>query len=69
MSYKRFRLLSLFPLLWLAAGLAFAALSLRDDRVQAFVQFAVFGLLAVLFVVWEAVCRRDLSHLLLQSST
>lgn len=65
MSYKRFRLLLLFPLLFLAAGMVIAALSLRNDRIVAFVQFGVFGVLAVLYVVWAAICRRDLSHLLL----
>ena len=39
MSYKRFRLLFLFPLLCLAAGLVFAALTLHDDHFRAFVQF------------------------------
>lgn len=65
MSYKRFRILSLFPLLFLAAGMVFAALTMRHDRLASIVQFGVFGLLAVLYVIWAAVCRRDLSHLLL----
>lgn len=68
MSYKRFRLLTLFPLLYLAAGMVFAALTLRHDRIAAIVMFGVFGLLAVLYLVWAAVCRRDLSHLLLHIS-
>ena len=65
MSYKRFRLLVLFPLLCLAAGMVFAALTLRYDRVASIVQFSGFGLLAALYLVWAAICRRDLSQLLL----
>ena len=68
MSYKRFRLLFLFPLLCLAAGLTFAAFTLRVDRITAFVQFGVFGVLCALYVVWLVICRRDLSHLLLHVS-
>ena len=65
MSYKRFRLLFLFPLLCLAAGLVFAALTLHGDHFRAFVQFGVFGMLSVLYVGWLVICRRDLSHMLL----
>ena len=66
MSYTRFRLFFLFPLLCVAAGAAFAVLILPDDRVTAILMLAVFGLLAVMYVLWAAICRRDLSRLLLQ---
>ena len=65
MSYKRFHLLFLFPLLFLTSGMVFAALTLRDDRITALVQFGVFGLLVVLYLIWVVICRRDLSHMLL----
>ena len=68
MSYKRFRILCAFPLLFLAAGAAFAAFALHTNRVFAIVQFSVFGALTALYVVWLILCRRDLIHLMLHMS-
>lgn len=68
MSYKRFRFLSAFPLLLLAAGACFALLQLRGNRVLAIVELGVLSALAIIYVLWLVICRRDLTHLLLHLS-
>ena len=68
MSYRRFRFLSAFPLLLLAAGMCFAALQLRSNRILGLVEICVLAVLVIVYMFWLVLCRRDLTHLLLHLS-
>lgn len=65
MNYKRFRVFTLFPLLILAAGAAYAAADLRKNQTLSIAEFIAFGVLTVAYVIWMVICRRDLVHILL----
>ena len=65
MNYKRLRMLFLIPLLFLVTAAAFACFTLRYNRIFAFVQMGIVGVLLAVYVIWLLRTRRNLSHILL----